>query len=145
MIQELLNKNEHFHILQKASKLADSMDLEAYLVGGYVRDLLLGRELTDIDIMVNKESMNYAKELSKILKVNKTVLFEKFLTARIPFSECEIEISNARKEEYEKVSRKPSKIVETTIREDIIRRDFTINTLAVSLNKSNFEAFPNSF
>ena len=138
MIQELLNKNEHFHILQKASKLADSMDLEAYLVGGYVRDLLLGRELTDIDIMVNKESMNYAKELSKILKVNKTVLFEKFLTARIPFSECEIEISNARKEEYEKVSRKPSKIVETTIREDIIRRDFTINTLAVSLNKSNF-------
>jgi len=138
MIKELLNNNKHNHILEKASETANRMKIEAYLVGGYVRDLLLGRDLTDIDIMVNKKSFEYSKELSKTLKVNKTVLFEKFLTARIPYSECEIEISNARKEEYEKTSRKPSKIIETTIKEDIIRRDFTVNTLAVSLNKNNF-------
>ena len=138
MITNLLYKNEHFHILKKAGELADEMNISAYLVGGYVRDLLLGNNLIDIDIMVDGKAIDYSKRLSKKLNVNKTVLFEKFLTARIPYKECEIEISNARKEEYDKKSRKPSKVMKTSIEEDIIRRDFTINTLAVSINKKNF-------
>ena len=137
-IENLISKNKHLDILKLAGEMGDSMNVSAYLVGGYVRDLLLGKELVDIDIMVDKEAFKFSKNLSKKLNVNKTIDFDKFLTSRIPYKECEIEISNARKEEYKEDSRKPINVRETTINEDLIRRDFTINTLAVSLNKKNF-------
>ena len=137
-IKDILNKNSHFNIIQRIGSLGDEMNISSYLVGGYVRDSLLGKELIDIDIMVNKESLLFSKELSKKLNVNKTVDFEKFLTSRIPYNECEIEVANARTESYDNKSRKPDKAKETTIENDLIRRDFTINALAVSLNNSNF-------
>ena len=137
-IEHLINKNKHLKVLEMAGEIGDAMHISTYLVGGYVRDLLLGKDLVDIDIMVDKESFEFSKNLSNKLNVHKTIDFEKFLTSRIPYKECEIEISNARKEEYKQDSRKPINIEKTTINEDLIRRDFTINTLAVSLNKKNF-------
>jgi len=137
-IKDILSKNNHFNIIKKIGELGDEMNISSYLVGGYVRDSLLGKKLIDIDIMVNKKSLLFSKKLSKKLNVNKTVDFEKFLTSRIPHKECEIEVANARSESYEEGSRKPDLVKETTIKEDLIRRDFTINTLAVSLNNQNF-------
>ena len=137
-LEDLIIDNKHISILKTAGKLGDSMDISVYLVGGYVRDLLLGKQLDDIDIMVDKDSFKYSKALSIKLNVNKTIDFDKFLTSRIPYKECEIEISNARKEEYKEDSRKPINVQKTTINEDLIRRDFTINTLAMSLNSDNF-------
>ena len=76
--------------------------------------------------MVEDKVFEYAKKLSKRLKVNKTVEFEKFLTVKIPHKECEIEVANARKETYDKDSRKPKTVELTTIENDLIRRDFKI-------------------
>lgn len=137
-IKDILNKDKHLNIIKKIGVLGDEMKISSYLVGGYVRDSLLGRDLIDIDIMVDKDSLLFSKQLAKKLNVNKTVDFEKFLTSRIPHKQCEIEVANARSEAYEKESRKPSQIKETTIEDDLIRRDFTINSLAVSLNSKSF-------
>ena len=90
-----------------AGLLGDEMKISSYLVGGYVRDTLLGKDLKDIDIMVNNDSKLYSEKLSKKLNVNKTVYFEKFLTSRIPYKDCEIEVANAREESYGEKSRKP--------------------------------------
>jgi len=144
-IKEILQNNENISILKKAGALGDKLSISTYLVGGYVRDLLLGRDTKDIDIMVHKDSLSYAKKLSKELNINKTVEFEKFLTARIPNKDFEIEIANAREESYNKDSRNPETVKETTINNDLSRRDFTINSLAVSLNKNNFGELIDSF
>ena len=144
-IKELLNNNRNIKILKHAGSLGDKLSISTYLVGGYVRDLLLGKKTKDIDIMVDKDSLSYAKKLSKKLKVNKTVEFEKFLTARIPHNEFEIEIANAREESYNEKSRNPNIVKETTVTQDLSRRDFTINALAVSLNKNNFGELTDSF
>jgi len=144
-LKELLNNTTNIEILKQAGSLGDELSISTYLVGGYVRDLLLGKKTKDIDIMVNKDSLNYAKILSKKLKVNKTVEFKKFLTARIPHKKFEIEIANAREESYNEKSRNPDVVKETTIKQDLSRRDFTINALAVSLNKDNFGELIDSF
>ena len=144
-IKEILKNNKNIKILEKAGSLGDKLSISTYLVGGYVRDILLGRDTKDIDIMVNKDSLFYAKELSKKLNINKTVEFKKFLTARIPNKDFEIEIANAREESYNEESRNPEVVKETTINNDLSRRDFTINSLAVSLNKNNFGELVDSF
>ena len=144
-IKEILDNNENIKILKQVGSLGDMLSISTYLVGGYVRDLLLGKKTKDVDIMVDKESLSFAKKLSKELKVNKTVEFEKFLTARIPHKKFEIEIANAREESYNRKSRNPNIVKETTINQDLSRRDFTINCLAVSLNKNNFGELIDSF
>ena len=137
-ISEILLKSEHCKILKIAGEVGDSLNINTYLVGGYVRDIILGNRLKDIDIMVEDKVFEYSKKLSKKLNVNKTVEFEKFLTVKIPFKECEIEVANARSETYDKDSRKPTTVELTTIENDLIRRDFKINSLASSLNHKNF-------
>jgi len=137
-ISEILLKSEHCKILKIAGEVGDSLNINTYLVGGYVRDIILGNKLKDIDIMVEDKVFEYSKKLSKKLNVNKTVEFEKFLTVKIPYSDCEIEVANARQETYDKGSRKPKTVELTTIENDLIRRDFKINSLASSLNNKNF-------
>jgi len=137
-ISEILLNSEHYEILKIAGQVGDSLNVNTYLVGGYVRDIILGNHLKDIDIMVEDKVFEYSKKLSKKLKVNKTVEFEKFLTVKIPYKECEIEVANARKETYDKDSRKPKTVELTTIENDLIRRDFKINSIASSLNDENF-------
>ena len=120
-----------------AGKLAFDEKIPAYVVGGYVRDMLLGRSSNDIDIMVEGDGIEFAKKLSKILHVDVTVDYEKFGTALIPHPDLEIEVASARKEKYETYSRKP-KITPASVEEDMSRRDFTINAISASILPDNF-------
>ena len=137
-ISELLTGNSlHKEILFTAGNLASEQKLPAYVVGGYVRDMLLDRVTSDIDIMVEGDGIAFAKKLAKKLKVDITVDYDRFGTALIPHPELGIEVASARKEEYEADSRKPM-ISYSTMEEDMSRRDFTINAIAASILPDNF-------
>ena len=137
-ISELLTENSlHEEILITAGNLAAKEKLPAYVVGGYVRDMLIGRNSSDIDIMVEGDGISFAKKLAKKLKVDITVDYERFGTALIPHPELEIEVASARKEDYEANSRKPE-VTFTTVEEDMSRRDFTINAIAASIMPDSF-------
>src|SRR5476649_1119322 len=113
------------------SKLAAEFNLEVYVVGGFVRDLLLDRPSNDVDIVVVGNGIAFAESLAGDLKT-KPSIFKSFGTASLKYRELEIEIVGARKESYRLDSRKP--IVENgTLEEDQRRRDFTINALAIAL------------
>ena len=137
-ISELLTGNTlHKEILIMAGKLASREKLPIYVVGGYVRDMLLSRASNDIDIMVEGDGIAFAKKLSKELKVDITVDYDKFGTALIPHPKLDIEVASARKEEYEADSRKP-RVTYTNVEEDMSRRDFTINAIAASILPDSF-------
>lgn len=123
-------------IFRHIGTIADQMNLRAYVVGGYVRDWFLRRDLTDIDIVVIGSGIELAQELASRegVKVN---VFKNFGTAMVRIGDCEIEFVGARKESYRVDSRKP--IVEDgTLEDDQNRRDFTINAMAFGLNDDNF-------
>ncbi len=124
-------------ILRRIGRIADAADVEAYAVGGYVRDKLLDKEVMDIDIVVLGESIPFAKRVARELRVKKVVTFEKFRTAMIHWNEHKLEFVGARKESYHRTSRKPT-VTEGSLRDDLARRDFTINALAVSINAEKF-------
>lgn len=125
-------------IFHKISEAADSLQLECYVVGGYVRDLFLERPSNDIDVVVVGSGIQVASELKKILgKKAHLSVFRNFGTAQVKYKDTEVEFVGARKESYQHDSRKP--IVEDgTLEDDQNRRDFTINALAVCLNKDRF-------
>ena len=139
-ISELLLKNKYYiKVLNAAQDVGKELNIPVYLVGGAVRDLLLGNNQgKDIDLMVENDSSKFTNELAKKLKVKTIISYEKFHTYKIPYSDIEIEIAAARKETYKSDSRKPDKVILTTVKEDLSRRDFTINAIAVSLMDSNF-------
>ena len=137
-ISQLLKENNpHEDILTIAGSLGDKENIPTYIVGGYVRDTLLGKSCQDIDIMVEGDGVAFAKLLAKELKVNVTVDYDKFGTALIPYPNVDIEVATARKEKYQSDSRKPE-ITSSTVEEDMSRRDFTINAIAASLMPSSF-------
>lgn len=131
---------EHFsdHIFSVISDTADSLGLECYTVGGFVRDIFLNRPSKDIDVVVVGSGIEMAEALGKKLgKKAHVSVFKNFGTAQVKFGSIEIEFVGARKESYLRNSRKP--IVEDgTLEDDQNRRDFTINALAVCLNKEHF-------
>ncbi|OUW20862.1 MAG: tRNA nucleotidyltransferase, partial [bacterium TMED161] len=133
----LENNTEHYDLFITAGKVAKEQNLSCYLVGGYVRDILLNRQSTDIDIMVEGDALSYAKILGKKIGVPKIVQFEEFGTARIPYDKFEIEVSSARSESYTKDSRNP-KIEFSTFKDDMSRRDFTVNAIASSIHPDSF-------
>ena len=137
-ITSLLDSNpDHYDIFIKAGKIAKVQNLSCYLVGGYIRDKLLDRQSSDIDIMVEGDAIPYAKMLGNELGVPKIVEFKEFGTARIPYDKFEIEVSSARSESYTKESRNP-KVEPSTFKEDMSRRDFTINAIAASIHPDSF-------
>ena len=137
-ISQLLKENNpHEDILTIAGSLGDKENIPTYIVGGYVRDTLLGKSCQDIDIMVEGDGVAFAKLLASELKVNVTVDYDKFGTALIPYPNVDIEVATARKEKYQSDSRKPE-ITSSTVEEDMSRRDFTINAIAASLMPSSF-------
>ena len=137
-ISQLLKENNpHEDILTIAGSLGDKENIPTYIVGGYVRDTLLGKSCHDIDIMVEGDGVAFAKLLASELKVNVTVDYDKFGTALIPYPNIDIEVATARKEKYQSDSRKPE-ITSSTVEEDMSRRDFTINAIAASLMPSSF-------
>ncbi len=125
-------------IFHKISEAADGLGVECYVVGGYVRDLFLERPSNDIDVVVVGSGIQVADALKKKLgKKAHLSVFRNFGTAQVKFKNTEVEFVGARKESYHRDSRKP--IVEDgTLEDDQNRRDFTINAMAVCLNRNRF-------
>ena len=125
-------------IFHKISDAAEALHLECYVVGGYVRDLFLERPSNDIDVVVVGSGIQVASELKKMLgKRAHLSVFRNFGTAQVKYRDTEVEFVGARKESYQRDSRKP--IVEDgTLEDDQNRRDFTINAMAVCLNRDRF-------
>lgn len=123
-------------IFKTLSSVADQLNIEAYVIGGFVRDIFLNRPSKDIDVVVVGSGIPYAEAVAKKLNT-KVAVFKNFGTANIKYHDLEVEFVGARKESYRSESRKP--IVEDgTLEDDQLRRDFTINALAINLNTSHF-------
>lgn len=127
---------EIFSIISKA---AESMQVKTYVIGGYVRDFILERgKVKDIDVVAVGSGIELAKEVANLLPNKpKVQVFKTYGTAMLRFNDVEIEFVGARKESYSEKSRNPE-VCEGTLEEDQNRRDFTINALALSLNKEDF-------
>ena len=133
-LAQLLDKDIFHHI----SNAADKLGLECYVVGGYVRDLFLERPSNDIDVVVVGSGIQVASELKSVLgKKAHLSVFRNFGTAQVKYKHTEVEFVGARRESYSHDSRKPV-VEDGTLEDDQNRRDFTINALAVCLNKARF-------
>ena len=133
-LAQLLDKDIFHHI----SGAADKLGLECYVVGGYVRDLFLERPSNDIDVVVVGSGIQVASELKSVLgKKAHLSVFRNFGTAQVKYKDTEVEFVGARKESYRHDSRKPV-VEDGTLEDDQNRRDFTINALAVCLNRERF-------
>ena len=138
-ITDLINKQpDVLFILQQIGKIADEANKKVFGVGGVVRDLILDREIKEVDLMVIGDGIEFAKKVADEIGVSKIVPFHKFSTAHIPNKPIAIEIAAARQETYSSESRKPKTIKYTDLKGDLIRRDFTINAMAVSITPKNF-------
>ena len=124
--------------LKQIGQIAHTNNKEVYVVGGVVRDLFLDRPLNEIDLMVIGDGVQFAEVLAKEMGVKKVVPFPKFSTAHIPSRPVPIEVDAARKESYDDDSRKPKEVVYTDLKGDLIRRDFTVNAMAMSLIPEKF-------
>ena len=125
-------------ILSTAGSLGEDENLEVYVVGGFVRDLLMEKPLNDIDLMVVGDGIGFAKKLARKLGKKKIVPFIKFGTAIIPNSKINIEVATARTEFYSQSSRKPTEVIYTSLEGDLSRRDFTINAMAMNILPNKF-------
>ena len=136
-------KSDIFEIISEA---ADKLSVETYVVGGYVRDMILKRDLKkDIDIMCVGSGIELAKYIQDKINPNKKInIFKRYGTAMISYKDYKIEFVGSRKESYSKDSRKPNTQPGSFI-DDMLRRDFTINTLAIKLNKENFGELVDTF
>lgn len=134
---EFLN-NPVFSLLAEVSH---DLRCPAYVVGGFVRDAILSRKCTDVDIVVTGSGIDFAREFAlRTGKETKVSVFKNFGTAMVKFlgeDDWQIEFVGARKESYRKDSRKPF-VEDGTLEDDQKRRDFTINALAISVNKNDF-------
>ncbi len=132
LIPEFLNRK----IFSIVSSVAAEKGVKAFAIGGYVRDCLLGRPCNDIDIVVEGSGIDFARAVGEKTH-SKVSYFKNFGTAMLHFQGDEVEFVGARKESYDRNSRKP--VVENgTLRDDQLRRDFTINALALSLQADSF-------
>lgn len=130
--------NYELVILRKISQAAEELDVPCFLIGGFVRDKIIGRETKDMDIVCVGDGIALAQKVSeKFDHLPNVNIFKNFGTAQIKSEKLEIEFVGARKESYEYNSRKPE-VEKGTLEDDQNRRDFTINALAISLNKHDF-------
>ena len=129
---------EESFLLHKVAHAAQDAGIEAYLIGGFVRDKIIGRDCADMDIVCVGDGIELAKKVAMLFQPRPTVSFFKtFGTAHIRVNKYDIEFVGARKESYRYHSRNPE-VVPGTLEDDQNRRDFTINALAISLNKADF-------
>lgn len=132
-------------IFNKIKTAAQTLDIPVYIVGGYVRDKLLGRSSKDIDVVCVGDGITLAEEVARNLSPRPfVVVYQRFGTAMFKHEGIEIEFVGARKESYSADSRKPS-VARGTLEDDQNRRDFTINALAVSINEDNYGEIIDSF
>lgn len=124
-------------VFKIVSEVASAENIDVYVIGGFVRDLVLNRQSKDIDIMTVGNGIDLAGKVAEKLGTGKVQVFKNFGTAMVRYKDLDIEFVGARRESYTPESRKPD--VETgTLEDDQKRRDFTINALAISLNKINY-------
>ena len=139
-----LSKQER-HILDRVATAAQQMGVDAFLIGGFVRDKLLGRTTKDADIVCLGDGIELAHKVAESFPQKpKVSYFKNFGTAHFRFQNFDVEFVGARKESYQSHSRKPS-VTMGTLEDDQKRRDFTINALAISLNKKGFGSLIDPF
>ena len=126
-----------YDYLKLASEVADNLNSQVYIVGGFIRDLLLERELSDIDFLIVGNGLDFAKAFAENLGIEEVVIYKNYGTANFIYKGMKFEFVAARKESYKRNSRNPL-VSEGSFKDDISRRDFTINTIAVSISKWNF-------
>lgn len=130
-------------IFKVLASIAKQSETQAFVIGGFVRDLFLQRLSKDIDIVILGNGIEFAEKVGEQLKT-KVAVFKNFGTAMLKYKDLEIEFVGARRESYRANSRKP--IVEDgTLEDDQLRRDFTINALAISLNHENYGSLVDPF
>ncbi|GBD06649.1 Multifunctional CCA protein [bacterium HR21] len=129
--------------LRTLGKLADEQGVGLFVVGGFVRDYFLGKERKDIDFTVVGDALAFARFLARRFR-SKAVIYERFHTALVPIGEYRCEFVGTRRETYEPESRKPQ-VEEGTLWDDLRRRDFTINAMAIALNEPYWGAFLDLF
>lgn len=134
-----LNQNRNLKLFKLISEVAEKNNHSVFIVGGYVRDLWMGRKVpTDIDFVTEGDGIELAKCVAKEINPNlKVSIFKTYGTAMFKHNGLDLEFVGARKESYSEDSRKPSVEI-GSLEDDQKRRDFTINALAISLNKENF-------
>jgi poly(A) polymerase len=131
-------------VFSTVSTIADDAGVEAYVIGGYVRDLILQRPSKDIDIVIIGNGIEIAEKVAKKMGNLRVNVFKTFGTAMIRYRDLEIEFVGARKESYSHDSRKPQ-VESGTLEDDQNRRDFTINAMAIGLNRSNYGSLLDPF
>ena len=124
-------------LLRRIGALADRTGRRVYVVGGYVRDSILGREDQDIDIVVMGDGIAFAREFAEEIGAPTVVPFERFGTAAVPLSGGKVEFVGARRERYTADSRNPD-VTAGTMDDDLRRRDFTVNAIAASINGDSY-------
>ena len=127
----------HEELFKKIYHSAQKCGYQIYVVGGYVRDLLLGKKVKDIDFVVVGDAMRFADQLKKDLHLKTIVRYPRFGTFMTRYYGFQLEFVNAREESYSADSRKPL-TRQTDLYSDLSRRDFTINTLAMDISPENF-------
>lgn len=135
---DIICTNEELKLFKTIGDAATGLGLHCYLIGGFVRDKLLGRPTKDVDIVCTGDGIALAHAVADTFPHKPTVsFFKNFGTAHFRLGELDVEFVGARKESYVSTSRKPQ-VEEGTIEDDQRRRDFTINALAISLNKGDY-------
>lgn len=124
-------------IFHAVSEVAGEMGVQAYVIGGWVRDLLLGKDSKDIDFVFVGDGVEAAERTAEKLNASNVNIFKRYGTAMIRYKDLELEFVGARKESYSNDSRKPA-VENGTLEDDLNRRDLTINALAICLNKEAF-------
>ena len=134
-----MNLGQHLKhpVFRKVGDIADSRGQRAFVIGGFVRDLLLDRPCKDIDIVTEGSGIELARATAKAMDIRQVHVFKNFGTAMFKAKDYEVEFVGARKESYSRGSRKPV-VEDGTLEDDQNRRDFTINAMAISLNADSF-------
>jgi poly(A) polymerase len=132
-------KNQTKELFRSINRTAEKAGMDIYVVGGFIRDLLLDIEGKDIDFVVIGDAISFVKEYSRKHKTSKLVLYPKFGTCMIEYKGYKLEFATAREESYRRSSRKPD-VKSANLNIDLSRRDFTINTMAMDISDDNFLA-----
>jgi tRNA nucleotidyltransferase/poly(A) polymerase len=138
-IRELITvHSEAEKVLKLAGQIGSELEKQVYVVGGFVRDIFMQNISKEIDLIVVGDGIKFAEALAERLGVKKIIPFKEFSTAKIPYEKIGIDVAAARIESYDDKSRKPTEVIYTDLKGDLLRRDFTINAMAVDILPESF-------